>query len=232
VAYSNFLSAYPTWLNKGFKEAGILEVEDFASGNLIGQQYIASTIDGESQTRSSSDQYINRVKTNDNLKVYTSTMVKKVLFDKSKKATGVKVNTAGITYNILAKKEVIVSAGAFQSPQLLMVSGIGPAAQLEALDIPVIADLPGVGQNMWDHIFIGPSYEVDVNTMDRVLHDPVYLANALSQYALERKGPLTSTSVELVGWEKIPAEYRANFSDSTVDELQQFGNDWPEVEVR
>ncbi|CAI6339846.1 unnamed protein product [Periconia digitata] len=231
VAYTNYVSAFPTWLSKGFEAAGIKEVKDFNSGFLIGQQYGSSTIDGKSQTRSSSDQFINKAKNNENLKVYIGTIVKKILFDEAKKATGVRVSTAGINYDLLATKEVIVSAGAFQSPQLLMVSGIGPADQLEALDIPVISNLPGVGQNMWDHVMVGPTHEVDVDTLSRVIHDPVYLADALLNYTLAQDGPLTSTAFELVGWEKVPSEYRANFSASTIEDLKQFPDDWPESEL-
>ena len=59
------------------------------------------------------------------------------------------MNTGGKEYILSAKKEVILSAGAFQSPQLLMVSGVGPAATLQKHNIPVVADRAGVGQNMW-----------------------------------------------------------------------------------
>lgn len=86
--------------------------------------------------------------------MFEVTKAKRILFDKNKKAVGIEVtgllgSVLGLPYTISARKEVIVSAGAFQSPQLLMVSGIGPASQLRSLGIPVLQDLPGVGQNMW-----------------------------------------------------------------------------------
>ena len=90
-----------------------------------------------------------------NLKVYTETLARKIVFDSNKKAVGVEVQSLGLPYTIHASKEVIVSAGAFQSPQLLMVSGVGPRETLENLDIEVVSELPGVGQNMWDHILFG-----------------------------------------------------------------------------
>jgi choline dehydrogenase len=68
-------------------------------------------------------------------------------------------------YTLAANREVILSAGAFQSPQLLMVSGVGPASTLESFSIPVIEDRPGVGQNMWDHVESGPVYPVDVGNV-------------------------------------------------------------------
>lgn len=115
-------------------------------------------------------------------------MAKKILFDSNKNATGVLLESALIPYIISARKEVILSAGAFQSPQLLMVSGIGPAAQLQKHSIPVLADRPGVGQNMQDHIFFGPSYRVNVPTLTRIATDPVYLAAQIAVWALNHTG--------------------------------------------
>jgi choline dehydrogenase len=93
-------------------------------------------------------------------------MAKKINFSGTT-ATGVTVNSTLGTFQLKATKEVIVSAGAFQSPQLLMVSGIGPAATLKKLNIPVVQNRAGVGQGMQDHIFFGPSYRVNVPTLTR-----------------------------------------------------------------
>jgi choline dehydrogenase len=93
-------------------------------------------------------------------------MAKKILFSGTT-ATGVSVLPAGngtALIQMKARKEVILSAGAFQSPQLLMVSGVGPAATLKQFNIPVVANRPGVGQGMQDHVFFGPSYRVNVPT--------------------------------------------------------------------
>ena len=76
-------------------------------------------------------------------------MLKKILFDNDRQASGVVVNSAGSQYTLSANKEVIVSAGAHRSPQLLMVSGVGPKAILDQFQIPVVSELAGVGQNMW-----------------------------------------------------------------------------------
>jgi choline dehydrogenase len=76
------------------------------------------------------------------------------------KAVGVAAMTAGtygtpsVTFNITANKEVIISAGALQSPQLLMVSGIGNCSELAVFDIPCRIDLPGVGKNMWEYVYL------------------------------------------------------------------------------
>lgn len=115
----------------------------------MGAQYCSSTINPSTETRDSSQtSFLNFAGIRNNLQVYTSTLTKKILFDANKRATGVVLSTARIQYTLSARKEVIVSAGAFQSPQMLMVSGIGPSSQLQANGIKVIKDLPGVGQGM------------------------------------------------------------------------------------
>lgn len=134
------------------------------------------------------------------------------------------------TYKVKARKEVILSAGTFQSPQLLMVSGIGPRATLEEFDIPVVNALEGVGQNMWDHVIFGPSYQVNFPTLDDTLHNPVSLTAALLEYVTEAKGVLSSNVVEFLGWEKLPDKYRQNFTAATREALSWFADDWPEVE--
>jgi choline dehydrogenase len=76
-------------------------------------------------------------------------MAKRILFDSNKTATGVAVEIGGVQLQINATREVVLSAGAFQSPQMLMVSGVGQRKILDRYDIPVVVDRPGVGQNMW-----------------------------------------------------------------------------------
>lgn len=102
----------------------------------------------------------------ENLKLYSRTLAKRVIFDGNLTAKGVELQISpyGNSKTILlnATKKVIVSAGAFQSPQLLMVSGIGPRAQLEAHGINVLVDRPGVGANMQDHLDFAPVWETSI----------------------------------------------------------------------
>ncbi|HEY2000062.1 GMC family oxidoreductase [Paraburkholderia sp.] len=90
-------------------------------------------------------------RTRPNLHTLADATVLRVRFD-GKRASGVEIVRGGRTGTLEARAEVIVAAGAFNSPQLLMCSGIGPAAQLQALGVPVIHDAPQVGQNLIDHI--------------------------------------------------------------------------------
>jgi choline dehydrogenase-like flavoprotein len=87
-----------------------------------------------------------------NLTVITDAQVQKILIDDNKVATGVCYKTKGKQTNIFAKKEVILSAGAFNSPQLLMLSGVGPKDELAKHNISLVHELSGVGKNLQDHV--------------------------------------------------------------------------------
>ncbi|MCP6758848.1 MAG: GMC family oxidoreductase N-terminal domain-containing protein [Fischerella sp. CENA71] len=93
-----------------------------------------------------------------NLTVTTGALVTRLLF-KGTCAVGVEYLHEGMLHQVGVNKEVILSAGAFDSPKLLMLSGIGDADQLQALGISVVANLPGVGQNLQDHILVPVAYE-------------------------------------------------------------------------
>ncbi|KAL4711911.1 hypothetical protein ACJJTC_006080 [Scirpophaga incertulas] len=104
---------------------------------------------------SSSRAYLHPINERKNLHVTKASMATKLLFDDTKtKVIGVEIEKHSKKYKILASKEVILSAGALNSPQLLMLSGIGPKSHLESMKIKVIKDLP-VGYNLMDHIAAG-----------------------------------------------------------------------------
>ncbi|TID24431.1 putative choline dehydrogenase [Venturia nashicola] len=232
VSYANYAGPFSSWIEGSFNEIGIPTTQDFNSGNLLGAQYCSSTIDPSTQKRDSSQtSFLDFAGDRKNLKVYSLTLAKKILFDSSKKATGVVVSTAGIRYTLSARKEVIVSAGAFQSPQMLMVSGIGPSSQLQANGIQVIKDLPGVGQGMQDHVFFGPSYRVKTQSLTRLANDLFYtLGQFANAYAIQKQGPLTNPVCDYLGWEKVPQALRSTFSPGALQDLSRFPDDWPEVE--
>ncbi|EME81572.1 uncharacterized protein MYCFIDRAFT_138304 [Pseudocercospora fijiensis CIRAD86] len=233
VSYANYASTFSSWIELALNAIGIGQALDFNSGSLMGAQYCSSTIQPDNQNRDSSQtSFLDAASGRSNLKVYSVTKAKKILFDSNKKATGVSVVSAGLApYTITAKKEVIVSAGAFQSPQMLMVSGIGPASTLSKFNIPVISDLAGVGQNMWDHIFFGPSYRVKLETFTKLANDPAYVASQFAvDYSVLKRGPLTNPVCDYLAWEKVPAALRSTFSSSSKSDLSRFSPDWPEIE--
>ncbi|KAL4795759.1 GMC oxidoreductase [Aspergillus venezuelensis] len=235
VSYPIDSAVFATWMARGMRAIGIPKIEDFNSGRLLGAQWSPSTIRPKDRTRSSSEAAFMGRRNNEQLSatltLYKLTMGKRVLFNADRSATGVHVRTGkGPIYTLHATREVILSAGAFQSPQLLMVSGIGPAEALSRYQIPVIVDLPGVGQNMWDHLLFGPSYRVDIPTNSRIPSDPVYTAEQLIRYLTKQRGPFTNHGVEYLAWEKIPDKYRNRFSPATLANLSWFPPSWPETE--
>lgn len=161
---------------------GALSVEDVPYRTQIAKAYVKSArqaghpltdYNGESQVgvsflqsntkrgirHSAASAFINPVRHRPNLHVLTQSRVVKLLIDpKTKAAYGVQFDRNRVRQEAYVKREVILSAGAFSSPQLLMLSGIGPKDHLEEIQIPVIKDLP-VGQIMYDHAnHFGPTF--------------------------------------------------------------------------
>ena len=117
-------------------------------------------------------------------------------------AYGVEFIKNGRKIRVLARKEVILSAGAINSPQLLMLSGIGPKRQLQQFNIPLLKDAPGVGKNLMDHIcYWGLQFSVN-QSVTIVSADLLKPTNpAIGDYLKYNKGPLTIIgSVEAVAW--------------------------------
>lgn len=230
VEYPQYATPFGSWAQLGMKEAGFKEISDFESGVLLGTQYAPMTGNPATGTRDSSQTSFldSAIAAGQRLTVYNGTMAQKINFNSAKEATSVQVSTHnGPAYKITAREEIIISAGAFQSPQLLMVSGIGPKATLEKFQIPVISDLPGVGQNMWDHIFYGMIWPTDVETRQRLL-DPNYLAAVIEEYHETHHTIMSSNALDYFGWEKLTN--RTQLSKATLAELATFPADWPEIE--
>jgi len=139
-----------------------------------------------------------------NLTVRTGAHVTRLLFDKNK-VMGVEFVQDGKTEQARVNREVILSGGSINSPQTLMLSGVGPADHLRAMDIPVVADLPGVGQNLMDHLLIGVEYEC---------REPIGLHKAdnvknILKYLLFKRGPLTSNVGEAAAFLKTDSSQPA-----------------------
>ena len=121
----------------------------------MGSSYSVNTVDHDKGTRESSETaFLRPALKRPNLTIYVNTLAKRILLNGITTA-GVEVDSGGRKYVLSARKEVVLSAGSFQSPQLLMVSGISPAATLKAHEIPIVPDRPGVGQNLWVRVSMG-----------------------------------------------------------------------------
>lgn len=159
------------------------------------------------------------------------TQALRILFDDKRRATGVRVQSANRNYTLNARNEVILSAGAFHSPQLLMVSGIGPQNVLQQHDIPVLANRPGVGQNMHDSCNAGGvTFPVSVISTAIRQRDLKYEARAIKQFRSNGSGILTNGSGDVLSFEKLPDYYRSSLSNATRERLAEWPADWPETE--
>lgn len=148
--------------------------------------------------RTTSADFITKQKPRDNLHLMVESHVEKVVIEKDEqgdfRATGVRVVQAdGTVVELKASKEVIVSGGAYCSPNILNRSGIGAKSELEKHGITTLVDLPGVGKNLQDHLIVFMFYETDKEgiTTDSLLYHGNALEKAYTQWKEEKKGPLT-----------------------------------------
>ena len=237
VSFSNYADAFGTWAQKGFTAVGMQLRDSLNAGVLNGSAYSTLTIDPRNAYRSSSESsFLQAALQNGTAPmIYKNSLAQKILFNGTT-ATGVLVTTAGpygippLNYTLTARKEVIVSAGTFQSPQLLMVSGIGPQATLQQYGIQVLKNLAGVGQNMWDHVLFGPNRRVNVLTASASLNSPVAAAKLAAQFRTNGSGALAAFGAGYYGWEDLPQPYRSNLSSAAIAALATFPSDWPELE--
>ena len=139
---------------------------------------------------SSADAFLRPAKKRSNLTVVSGALVEKVLIENGR-ATGVRYRVGAQLYTADAAREVIVSAGAINSPQLLQLSGIGPAQLLRDHNIPVQLDLPQVGKGLQDHLAVSHFFWANEPTLNSRLGHWLGQALAGMQYLLTRRGPLS-----------------------------------------
>lgn len=170
-------------------------VADFNEGHQAGVGYYKATVKN-GRRQSTAKCYLKPAKKRTNLTILTNTQCQKILFQ-GKAAIGVKVSQNGKTQNISANREVIVSSGTINSPQLLQLSGIGPNGLLQKYGISSIVSLEGVGQNLKDHLGIMVATEVaGLNTWQDNM-TALGLARDLGKYLFKRKGLLAAPSSQV-----------------------------------
>lgn len=139
--------------------------------------------------------YLGPAKARKNLTVETGCVTTRILFE-ANRAVGVDYRQHGASKSVRADSEILVTSGAIGSPKIMLLSGVGPADQLRGHGIPVVHDLPGVGQNLHDHFGVDIVYELkDATSLDKYnkLHWMIW---AGLQYALFKTGPVASNVVE------------------------------------
>jgi choline dehydrogenase len=168
--------------------AGISANEDFNGAQLEGVGYCQHTIE-RGMRNSSARAYLSTVRQRSNLVVRGNALVHRITFANGA-ATGVVFEREGALIQAIARKEVILSAGAIGSPHLLLLSGIGPADELRTMGTPVERDLPGVGRNLQDHLCLNTVLEVRKGfSMNDALRGWRKYAHG-ARYLIDKGGPL------------------------------------------
>jgi len=153
----------------------------------------------EGRRCSAADAFLKPVLHRKNLHLLTQASAEKVIFENNT-AKGVLVQHQGQKKQIYAANEVILSAGAFGSPHLLLLSGVGEATALRQKGVTVVHDLPGVGKNLQDHLIFGQSYTCQYPvSLDRAEGFPQFLRHYW-RYWLSKKGPFVSNIAECGGF--------------------------------
>jgi choline dehydrogenase len=144
---------------------------------------------------SAADAYLEPARKRPNLRIEKGAHVTRVLFSGTR-AVGVEYVQNAQTHQLRIEREVILSGGAINSPQLLLLSGVGPAGHLTEMGLPVVVDLPGVGQNLQDHVIVAMSWAC----RKAITLDSAESVRNLARYFLFGRGPLTSNVAEVGGY--------------------------------
>jgi choline dehydrogenase len=168
---------------------GVPKVNDFNSGRQEGVGYYQLTT-RKGFRCSTSTAYLRPARSRPELSIEVEAHATRIVFEGSR-ATGIEYRKGGELRAVRVRREVLLSAGAFQSPQLLQVSGVGNSEHLQEVGIPVVANLRGVGENLQDHLQARLTYEVSkpITTNDS-LRSPFGKLGMGMRWAFNRSGPL------------------------------------------
>lgn len=186
-------------------QVGIAPIDEFNRGDNSGSAYFHVN-QRRGRRWSMADAFLHPVAHRPNLTVYTDTRALRLRTDDQvlqaqrqgawttarHRVTGLRLLKDGQTIDVRARKEVILSAGAIGSPHLMQLSGLGPAGLLAQHHVPVLVDLPGVGENLQDHLQLRTIYRVrGARTLNTLYRNWLTRAGMATQYLLFRSGPLT-----------------------------------------
>ncbi len=190
---------YPA-IMKTAKSLGYRELDDFHGASTEGFSAPDFTVH-EGRRGSTAKRFLRPALKRSNLVLVSEALTTRVVME-GKRAVGVEYERDGARVTVRAKREVIVSAGAFNSPQLLLLSGIGPAKELKEHGIKVVQDLPGVGRNLQEHAAVRPVFEANGKiTFDQELRLDRLTASVI-RWWLKGTGPVAGLPVAAQGFVK------------------------------
>jgi len=184
--------------------AGFPRNFDYNRENQEGVGYFQMTMKNGRRC-SSAAAYLKPVRHRRNLTILTRAHTEKLCIDAGR-VTGVRCQINGKARLISARREVILSAGSIGSPQILMLSGIGDAAELQSHNIDVVRHLPGVGNNLQDHLQARPVFKCNASTINTETRNIFQLAGIALHYAMNRSGPMAMAASLGTGFLKTRPE--------------------------
>jgi choline dehydrogenase len=203
-------------------EAGLAFNPDVNGERQDGFGYFQATV-GPGGRCSTAAAYLRPASARPHLTVVTHALATRVILE-GNRAVGVEYITPTGLKSAHARAEVILSGGVFNSPQLLMLSGIGPARELEAVGVKPVADLPGVGKNLQDHLKVRVRYEID-EPMTLYGMSPEAIGAAREEFLEKGTGPLATNFVEAGAF--FSCDPRSEYPDTQMVFGAAFGVDTP-----
>lgn len=212
-------------------QTGVERSDDFNSGNNAGVGYF--DVNQKSGWRwNTSKAFLRPAKKRSNLTVCTESQVERLMLENTAdgqlRCKGAVIRKGGKSISVCSTQELILSAGAIGSPQILQLSGIGPADLLSKHGIEVKLDAPGVGENLQDHLQIRAVYKVSgTKTLNTMANSLIGKASIALEYLLKRSGPMSMSPSQLGAFTKSdPDRVRANLEYHVQPlSLEAFGED-------
>ena len=180
------------------EEMGLPRVDDLNRPEQEGVAYAPRTV-AKGRRQSAAQAFLKAARKRRNLHVVTGALAERVLFE-GRRATGVEARVNGVPYMFRTDGEVILSAGALMSPQLLQRSGIGEAGHLRSLGIDVVADSPGVGAHMLEHRLFMMKYRLNAPMSINAEFRGARLVRNVLRYYLRRDGPMAAAAYDVAAF--------------------------------
>jgi len=171
------------------QQAGLGFTPDYNAATMEGASFYQITTRAGLRA-SASDAYLRPARARPNLEIRTGAQAKRIDFD-GMRAEAVEYSVDGVTHRVKARREIILCGGAINSPHLLMLSGIGPGADLRQHGIKVMRDLPQVGRNLMDHLGMDLLFGSRLDSLNQILRPWWGRARVGLRYVLRRNGPLS-----------------------------------------
>lgn len=233
VSLPGYPQAITETLREAAEEIGLRYDQDVNDGAPLGVAWQPSTIGNGTRSSSATAYLAPNYVSRPNLHVVVDHRVTRLLVTNQSGRSVPEFrtvvfgrNNSTTSLNVTATKEIILSAGSYGTPQLLLLSGIGSSQELEDVGVETIVDLPSVGKNLTEHVRLGMQWNVTGREVVDVSNNQTYQQEILEQWQSNRTGPLTS-SISLLTWSRLPDDWPG----WEVHEDPSAGSNTPHLEI-